>query len=579
MGSLEKCKTINEIHKRLGVVGPKADGKGTISAKLDGASLSLHYENGRFVRAVTRGKTETGKGKVVTANALMIPSIPKTILSKDHVEVRGECIILLSDWTTIADKYSNPRNAASGGISCQNPKETSDRKITFVACKVIVHDSSGILRDTQPFDQLKEWGFVVPKHIEVDLYDIKALAKAIEDWLATRSEIPYWNDGIVIRIKNDEVYNELGMKSVCPNGAVAYKFENETAESTIRDIVWETGRLGFVTPVALFDMVNLGGAEISRCTLNNPTWMKEHGNPSIGAKVVVAKMNDIIPNIVKVVEVGSGKTNQPTECPSCGTALAFADVKDGEGAKLQCTNRNCKAKLLGTVLNMLRKFEVKGTSDSTLDKMFDAKLIQNPWDIFDLTVEQLVGIGFGRVESSNIISSLKGIEAKASHIVAACGIESWGRRMFDLLLANGKPTFTNDKLLAGDFKYDELVVVKGIGPSKARILADAFAEGEYGRRFLSELLKRVKPTKEDSNMTKEVGGKLAGKSFLITGTLSQPRKYFEALIVENQGKLASGVSKNLNFLVAGAEAGSKLSKAQAIGVPVIDEQELLRMIG
>ena len=577
MGSLEKCKTPEDIVKRLG--GKSKNNKGTITAKLDGASLTVHYEGGHLVRAVTRGRTETGKGKIVTANAMMIPSIPKYIgdVCQDKIEVRGEVVILNGDFVTMTDLFSNPRNAASGGISCQDPNDTAKRKLTFIAVKVISHDRHG-MSDMQDLDVLNRMGFMTPKSMEVDLSSVESVKKAINEWLKTRATIPCWNDGIVIRIKDDGTYMDMGFTGVCPKGACAFKFENESAETVIKDIVWTTGRMGFVTPVAFFEPVQLGGATIEKCTLNNPTWMKENGNPAIGSKVTIAKMNDIIPNVVGVLTPGSKDTKQPTKCPSCGASLIFAETNDGEGAKLKCTGDNCPAKKQGTILNSLKKFEIKGIADKNLEKMTEAGLLNEPWEIFDLTVPKLVSAGWGKRESEIIVEVIKGVEAKPTHILAAIGLEMWGRRMFEKLVANSK-NFTEDRLLAGDFPYDELSVVPEIGPARAKVLSEAFKDGSYARKYLSELLKRVKPVKSADKPAGASGGKLAGMTFCLSGSMEKGKKQIGDDIAAAGGVVKDGVSKDLSFLVAGEGSGSKSEKAAKYGVKILTEAELYSMIG
>jgi DNA ligase (NAD+) len=574
MGSLEKCKTPEEIVRRLG--GKSRDNKGTVTAKLDGASLTVHYENGRIVRAVTRGRTETGKGKIVTANALAIPSIPRTIPINNPVEVRGECVILLSDWASIADKYKNPRNAASGGLSCQDPRETAARKITFVACKVVRYMRTII--DTQPLAELVNWGFVVPRAMDVDLSSVEGVKELIETWLECRSSLDYWNDGIVVRIADQDVYNSLGFSGVCPNGACAYKFENERARTVLRRIETETGRLGFVTPVAVFDPVELGGATVERCSLHNWEWMRVHGNPSIGAEITVEKCGDIIPGLASVEKPGNGDTGEPVACPSCGCSpLVRVDTQDGEGRKLKCANgMACPAQRRDAILNILRKLEIKGMAETTLDKIVAAGLVKDPWDIFAVS-DDLSKAGLGDGEIRNILGELRGRQGKPTNILAAVGVEGWGRRMFAKLQKNA-PAFTDDRLLSGDFPYEE--VRDAVGPAKARVLSLAFAEGSYHRLFLQGLLKWVAPVaKEAGDATNAVGGSLSGKTFLLTGTLSKSRKLVEADIVAAGGAIASGVSKNLDFLVVGDDPGSKVDKAAKLGVKTLDEAELYAMIG
>lgn len=576
MGSLEKCKTPEEIVRRLG--GKSKDNKGTVTAKLDGASLTLHYVNGRLVRAVTRGRTETGKGKIVTANALAIPSIPRVIPINDKVEVRGECVILLSDWASIADKYKNPRNAASGGLGCQDPRETAARKITFVACKVVRFMRTII--DTQPLVELANWGFIIPRAMDVDLSSVDRVKEVIETWLECRSSLDYWNDGIVVRISDEPVYNSLGLSGVCPNGACAYKFENERARTVLRSIEIQTGRLGFVTPVAVFDPVELGGATVERCSLHNWEWMRLHGNPSIGAEITIEKCGDIIPGLASVEKPGEGNTKEPTKCPSCFSPLVKVDTQDGEGKKLKCENgMRCPAQFRDSILNILRKLEVKGMAETTLDKIIAAGLIQDgPWSVFALKEEDLVEIGFGSRESQNIISSLRGVEAKPTNILAAVGVEGWGRRMFTKLQKQSS-AFTDDRLLSGDFPYEE--VKDAVGPAKARVLSLAFSDGSchHGKRFLEGLLKWVRPaTNEVGDATNPVGGKLNGLTFCLSGSMPRGKKKIEQDIAAAGGTVKDGVSKDLSFLVAGEGSGSKSEKASKYGVKIISEDELYAMM-
>lgn len=580
MGSLSKCKSISEVVSKLG--GKSKDNVGVITAKLDGASMALHYENGRLVRAVTRGRTDTGKGKIVTANALKINGIPKDIshICKDKLEVRGECIIFLDDWQKIADKYKNPRNAASGGISCKDARETEARMISFVACKAIAWKTSKSSGIETPFDyqsltELERMGFKVPRYVKVNLSSVQDVQEAIDNWLKDRDSLPYWNDGIVIRISDNDVYNDMGFTGVCPNGACAYKFENQQTETIIRDIEWTTSRIGFVTPVAVFDPVELGGATITRCTLNNPTWMREHGNPTIGSRVIVAKMNDIIPNIVSVLEAGSGDTKEPKNCPSCGSELSLAETADGDGAKLKCSNDDCPAKFIKRIRRMLEVLEVKGIDETTLIKMDEAGLLDNLLSIFYIHKQSLMNAGFGPRESELFVQSLSDVSASPEIIIAAAGIEGWGRRMVRHLIEKSDGLFTPERLMNGEFTYDDLVKVPGVGPAKAKVLADAFVSGGYGKSFLSEIVAKVKiawPT------SKPTGGKLNGLSFCLSGSMPRGKKQIEADIVANGGTVSSGVSKKLSYLVAGEGSGSKSEAAAKNGVKVISEDELYAMM-
>ena len=570
MGSLSKCKTVAELYKKF---------KGkvvTITPKIDGASNANHYNNKRLTFSVTRGRTETGKGKVVTANADEIPSIPKHIEYDGKLEVRGEIVIKSSDWTKIQDQFSNARSAASGGLRCKSPAETKARLLSYICYKTVIDEPVGTHEET--LEMLKGLGFIIPVYDVVKVTSEEVLQKVVDEWAIKRKTLDYVTDGIVIRLNDENEYMKAGMTGACWNGGSAFKYENEGAETTIRDISWEPSRIGFITPVAHFDVVDLGGTKTEKCTLNNPTWMAENGNPTIGSRVIVERMNDVIPNIVSVLTSGTGNTKQPKNCPCCGSTLAFAETNDGEGAKLKCSNEDCGAKAIKHVRRVLEVLEVKGMDETTIEKMGNAGLLPKVWSVFDLTQESLVKAGFGKKESQNIVASVSGLSAKPESLIAACGIEGWGRRMVCHLIENSNETFTEDRLLAGDFPYEELVEVKGVGPAKAKLLSEAFAPSARGSVFLSELLKRVKPVKAEAKPAGAPGGKLAGKSYLITGTLSQPRKHFEGLVVTNGGRLASGVSKNLDGLIVGTDSGGKLAKAQALGIRILSEEEFLDMV-
>lgn len=572
MGSLDKCKTIDDVVKRLSGKGNgKLKNKGLITAKLDGASLTVHYENGRFARAVTRGRTETGKGKIVSANAMMISSIPKSIPCNDKIEVRGECVILLSDFATLSG-LSNPRNGASGGISCQDPNQTKERKITFVACKLMRHTSNKRVIDTQPLQELESWGFMTPKHIEVDLSDVKTLKAVIEEWGLTKDSLPYQSDGIVIRLMDDDEYNDMGMTGVCPKGAVAYKFETEKASSVVVSIERNTTRTGRIVPVLNIHPTEICGSVVARITLNNEQWLRDK-DVAAGDSIEFEKANEIIPKLVRVLERPEDRviSPTPTQCPSCGGEVS----EKGKGGDIECLNDECPAKFIKHIRRILEVLEIKGIDETTIEKMDVAGLLPEVWNIFDITQESLMKAGFGKRESEIMVSSVKNVEAKASRIVSAVGVRMWGRRMVDLAQEANPSVFTDEKLLAGDFKYEELLGTKGIGEAKAKELADAFAPNGYGVKCLSELLKRVKPIKAEA---KVVGGKLAGLSFCLSGSMPRGKAAIEADIISNGGSISSGVSKKLSVLVAGEGSGSKSEKATSLGVKIISEDELYQMI-
>lgn len=353
MGSLAKLKTTGEIFEKF------KNKTITITPKLDGAALSLHYCDGKLFMAVTRGRTETGKGKIVTQNARNIKGIPHTLPYQFNGEIRGEVIITHQDWEIIKDDFSNQRNAASGGLMSKDPEDTKKRELTFYAYRLI-SDTFSPFTHSHSLEIMREWYFNVPGCDVLIINTIKDVDDIIATWEKIYNNQKYQTDGIVLRIDNDREYKEMGVVGGCWDGGAAFKYENQKATTTIRDIIWETGNLGYVTPVAIFDQVEIGGSKITRCTLNNPTWMRENGNPSIGAIVAIEKCGDIIPGLSCVIFDGKGVTNEPTRCPSCNTLLVQEmNVDGGLGVKLRCPNtNNCPARIRGNILNTLRRLGI-----------------------------------------------------------------------------------------------------------------------------------------------------------------------------------------------------------------------------
>jgi DNA ligase (NAD+) len=471
---------------------------------------------------------------------------------------------------------ANPRNAASGGLTCQDPNATWRRKLHFVACKTVFRNADGAFVDSQPLVLLKKLGFTVPAYVSIEIDSIETLQSAVQEFAEQRSELPYDTDGIVIRLADESAYNAAGMTGVCPNGAVAFKFETEQAETTIRMITCETGRLGYVTPVAIFDAVQLGGANVTRCCLHNWDWMRKHGNPSLGARVIIEKCGDIIPGLASVIKAGAGEVSEPSVCSSCGGKLTYESTADGsEGKKLKCTNReHCPVQFRDTILNMLRVLEVKGIAEKALDAMISAGILKSPCDLFAMKPADLRSAGFGPGESVNIFEALSDIKADAATVLAALGIESWGKRMFQKL-QSGSTFYSDSVMVSGDFKMCDLIQVPGVGPGRARILSDAFVAGErgYGRKLLYALLGHVVV-----DVKQKVAGALSGKSFCLSGTLPQGKKKIEADIVAQGGDVKSDVAKGLSFLVAGEGSGSKSEKARKYGIPVISAEQLYSMM-
>ena len=577
MGSLNKAHTAPEVIDYFS----KYDSEIVATPKIDGASLSLHYKNGRLVSAVTRGDTLVGED--VTANASVMDSIPLTISDLGNPEVRGEAYISKTDFYGVLDQdrgdekaMKNPRNAASGSLRQQDPNITKDRKVRFVAYILL---NSECKTYSQQLSKLSDMGFETPDLVKLEDMSEESISKTIEKFAEINPTLPYETDGIVFRLNDDVLFQKLGLASEkYPKGGLAYKFNSEKAQSKILSIEWTTGRTGRVAPVALIEPTDLNGSTIGRITLNNPEWINRKGGLSEGDTILFEKSGEIIPQLLEVLKrSGKGKLETPKMCPSCGVKLEKSETARGEGVHVICPNTyGCPAQVIGSILHMLVKLDVRGVAEATVEKILENGLIKNPWEIFDLNEIDLTNHGlFGVRQAEIIVGALKNIEVTPEVFLSTLGIPMWGRRMFVLLFKNSDLTF-EDIIENKNITKERLIGIPGIQEAKAESLCSALLENDRIVSMMYELSKRIKINKENKTV-KNTG--ISGKSFLITGTLSKGRKEIEADIVAAGGEMKGSVSKNLDYLVVGEDSGSKLAKAQKLGVATLSEEELYKMIG
>lgn len=560
MGSLTKCHASEEIVEAL---------KGhslVLMPKIDGCSLSLHYKGGKLIRAVTRGDGYVGE--IVTENAKKIVGVPLTIKCDKDIEVRGEAYIPKESFYGIMDRpgyagtengLANPRNAAAGAIRHKDPKMTEERKVHFVAYKVLCPTANPFLNVL--FDWLCEQGFseIVYWTIRHDyLNAIQDVIKRIREY-----SFDYDIDGVVATIIDQRVVEELGYSGKCPKGAIAFKFETEKKRAVIKDIVWQTGRTGKITPVAEIEPTKICGSTVSRITLHNITWMMEK-DVAIGDTVLFEKANEIIPEVVEVLDkVQPRNFNTPHGCPSCG------QLTEQQGANLVCTNISCPAQIVQHIRFVLETLDIKGLDVTTLEKLIEVGLVTQAWSVFDLTEDSLLGNGFGAGESANWVVATKHVKATPAQVLACLGIVGWGKTMFENLFSKSKIAGTLWINAFSSCKW--MPTMKEHVDSMGPVRSIALWEGvENNRELLNELLKRVE-------LKVEVTGALTGKSFCITGTLSKGRKEIQEYIKSKGGIVKDSVSKDLTYLVAGEDCGSKLEKAKKLGITILTEVELMRM--
>lgn len=570
MGSLAKCHSAKEILDRF-------SGKTVVMMpKIDGCSMAVMYLPGRLDLAATRGDGKVGE--VVTPNAAAMESLPRAPKVSVSFEARGEAYISKGDFYGVMDQpgyggkpagLANPRNAAAGSLRQKDPSITASRKVRFVAYEILdsgrfkvgLNPSMGFISaHSEKLAILNQLGFETPPHVVVKCGGEEEIQQAIDRLKDMDAGLPYETDGIVVRIDDQKDFESMGVSGNCPKGALAFKFESVKKPSVVEDIEWTTSRTGRVVPVAVIKPTRISGSVVSRITLNNLDWIAK-ADVAVGDEILFEKANEIIPRLVSVLKRAKARDiKSPSRCPSCGKALERMEID------LYCVNDACPAQFQAAVIHILEKLDIKGIAEAAVARMVEGGLLKHPWDIFSVTEASLVGAGFGPRQAEIVRGALSGVEASKAHILACLGIEGWGRRMFEMLFKHVSP----EDLLGGAVTAESLSSVPGVGEIRARALLEGL---EAKGSLLNGLMDNVSVKKEAPK-----GTSLAGKSFLITGTLSIKRQEAEKMVIENGGVVASGVSKKLDYLIVGDDAGSKLTKAEKMGVSIISEDQFRAML-
>ncbi len=578
MGSLQDVFSIEELRdfdKRVRDTVPSPEY--VVEHKIDGLSVSLQYENGVFTVGSTRGNGFVGED--VTANLRTIRSIPLTLPTQlPQLEVRGEVYMSQNSFEQLISKQElageqlakNPRNAAAGSLRQKNAKITAQRKLDIFCFNIQQIDGADIDNHTQSLDYLKELGFVVsPSYCVFD--NIEDVIAEIEKIGNNRGEYSYSIDGAVVKVNNFEQRTTLGGTGKYPKWAVAYKYPPEEKNSVLLDVEINVGRTGAITPTAVFEPINLAGTTVSRAVLHNQDFIDEK-QIAIGDTIVVRKAGDIIPEVVKVLEhCGNEVYKLPQSCPSCGAEV----VKDSEQAVVRCVNMDCPAQLVRGVIHFCSRnaMNIDGMGDAICAMLIDEKLITSVADLYTLSADDLIGReGFAKRKAEKLITAIDGSKTnKLGQLLFGLGIPNIGEKAAKLLADKFGDI---DSIISAS--AEEIAEIDGFGGVMAQSVASYFSDDK--KRVLIEKLKSAGVnTATEKTAT---GDKLAGLTFVITGTLpSMGRKEAAELIEQNGGKTSSSVSKNTSYLLAGEEAGSKLTKANSLGITVITEQELLEILG
>ncbi len=550
--------------------------------KYDGLSISLEYENGSFVRGSTRGDGVTGED--VTQNLKTIQSIPLRIPDPRTIEVRGECIMPKKVWEQLNKKnekegkptFANPRNAAAGSIRQLDPQMTAERKLDFMAWDVAT-SLEELKTHEQEHKFLAKLGFKVDKN-QGYAKNLKAAYSFIKDKEKLREELPFGIDGVVITVNNLNLHPKLGIIGKAPRYSMAYKYPAEQATTIVKNILVNVGRTGALTPLAMFEPTFVAGSTISKATLHNMDQI-ERLDVRIGDTVVIQKAGDVIPEVVEaLVKLRTGKEKKfkmPEKCPVCAGKVEKREI--GEKAATHstayfCSNPKCPAKNRRGMQHFVNAFEIMAVGPKILDRFKEDGLISDAADLFTLEKEDVSGLErFGEKSAENIISSIKE-HSKVSlpRFIYALGILHVGEQTSEDIAAHFG---TLQKLMKASL--DQINEIENIGPVIAKSVYDYFQQKE-NVRFVEKLLANgVKIT----STPKPVSSKLAGKTFVITGSLdTMSRDDAKKRIKALGGKTAESVSKQTSYVVVGAEPGSKLEKAEKLGVTILDEDKFLQLI-
>lgn len=546
--------------------------------KIDGLAVSLRYENKEFVRGATRGDGFVGED--VSQNLRTIRSIPDRLSDSPPrtLEVRGEVYMPLAAFEALNKKqeaagkrsFANPRNAAAGSIRQLDPKITASRPLT-VFLYGVGEGGESFAGHKDVLDALKSYGLRTnPYKLH---QSIDSVMEECQRWVKERGTLDYQIDGVVVKVNSRAQQEALGTVSKAPRWAIAFKFEPLTGRTKLLDIMVNVGRTGAVTPQAVLKPVNVGGVTISKASLHNEDYIKEKGI-LIGDMVIVERAGDVIPQVVRpLAEARTGEEREftmPSHCPVCGEPLSRPE---GE-AVTRCVNARCPAQALEHIIHWASKnaMDIEGLGEKVATRFFDLGLITDASSIYDLKAEQITPLeGFGERSAQNLIRAIeRSKEQPFSRVLYALGIRHVGSVTAQLIAER----FSMEDLLHG-VSVEDLTGIEGVGEVVAGAVVDYFSV-ENNRKLVERLMKAG--INFGAVEARPSTGPLAGKKFVITGTLSQPREVFVERIEEAGGAITSSVSRNTDYVLAGESPGSKLQKATSLEVPVIDEtafEELL----
>lgn len=570
--SLDKSVTYDELDAFFTRVGKVAQNpEYTVEYKFDGLTMCLTYDGGKFVRATTRGNGVEGED--VTAQCLTIKSFPLTVKYKGLMEVQGEAVIRLSVLAkyneTAKEQLKNARNAAAGAIRNLDPRVTAERNPEILFYNINYIDDENLLKtQEQHFEFLRENGFKVYPFLRV-CKSAEEVKSAIEEIEVERKKIDVLTDGAVVKLNDCSAREALGYTDKFPRWAMAYKFEAEESVTTVKKVAWQVGRTGKLTPLAMVEPVDLGGATVRKATLNNYGDVIRK-DVKVGSKVLIRRSNEVIPEILGAVEhtEGSIPVEKPAVCPACGTPV------EEVGANLFCPNKLCRPRIVGKFEHFAQKgaMDIEGLSEATAGQLYDTLGFTKCSELYSLTPESLGKLeGFKDKKIKNLLSAIeKSKTVSEERFIFALGIDGVGK-VAAKDLTKKYPTAEELSKAA----KEDLTELENVGEITAEAIVGWFADPENAEEVKALLAAGVNP----QTAKKVEGGSFAGQFVVLTGTLENfKRSEAQKLVEERGGECQSSVTAKTTLVIAGEAAGSKLEKAQKLGIKIIDETEFKNMI-
>ena len=578
MGSLQDVFDVSEVRDFFERVKAEGADEFTVEPKIDGLSVSLVYENGVLVQGSTRGDGFIGED--ITPNIKTIRSIPLNIPEAlPLLEVRGEVYMPKKSFGELCELQEkngeplpkNPRNAAAGSLRQKDSKITASRKLDIFCFNIQRVEGKDFGTHSESLEFIKNAGFRIIPDIRV-CHSIDEIIERINEIGQMRKSLPFDIDGAVVKVNDLALRNEIGATSKVPKWAVAFKYPPEEKETTLRSIEINVGRTGALTPVAIFDPVQLAGTSVARAVLHNQDFITER-DVRVGDRIIVRKAGDIIPEVVKSVSHADNSEPFfiPDKCPVCGASA----VRDEDAAVIRCQNPDCPAQLLRSLEHFASRgaMNIDGLGEAVVEQLVSAELVHTVADLYTLDLLKLTALErFGTKSAENLLASIeKSKQNEPDRLIFALGIRGIGQKAATLLCQKFGDV---ESIMAAS--AEDIAAIDGFGDILAQSVYNAMREPHRVK-----LIERLKELGLNMKFTsKQVSDKLNGLTFVLTGTLpTLKRDEAKAMIEQRGGKVSGSVSKKTSYVVAGEEAGSKLTKANELGITVLTEEQFLQMIG